>query len=157
MSRRRVSSVHLDMFVALVFDPGQVEVQIDRTIEATVADLVEKELEKYIPKELRKQVDKQRMEMQQVQVHIRNSLSIPCAHTQPRLKYSPTSADIFHSEAQRSNSFIKTPKQFGEPLQHLINERGIKCDLFPKTVNDLLTLEGQLNTSPPPTCESLTR
>lgn len=54
---------------------------------------------------------------------------------------------IFHSEAQRSNSFIKTPKQFGEPLQHLINERGSKCDLFPKTVNDLLALEGQLNIS----------
>jgi len=92
-SRRRVSSVHLDVFVALVFDPGQVEGQIDRTIEAAVVDLVEKELEKYIPTELRKQVDNQRMEMQQVQINIRNSLSIPCAHTQPRLKCSPTLVD----------------------------------------------------------------
>jgi len=54
---------------------------------------------------------------------------------------------IFHREAQRSNSFIKTPRQFGENLQHLINEKGLKSDLFPKTVNDLLALEGQLNIS----------
>jgi len=53
----------------------------------------------------------------------------------------------FPSEARRSNSFIKTQKQFGEGLHHLINGRGSKCDLFPKTVKDLLELEGQLYVS----------
>jgi len=71
----------LDVFVVLVFDPSQVEAQIDRTIETTVANLVEKELDKYVPTELRKQVDGQRTEMQQMQVQIRNSLSIPCVAT----------------------------------------------------------------------------
>ena len=51
----------------------------------------------------------------------------------------------FPSEARRSNSFIKTPKQFGETLQYLINDKGAKSELFPKSVKELLELDGQLN------------
>jgi len=55
--------------------------------------------------------------------------------------------EAFPSEARRSNSFIKTQKQFGEGLHHLINERGSKSDLFPNSVKDLLELESQLYVS----------
>ena len=54
---------------------------------------------------------------------------------------------VCHSEARRANSFVKTPKQFNEPLQHLLNAKGAVCGTFPKTVNDLLGMDGQLNVS----------
>ena len=54
---------------------------------------------------------------------------------------------IFPSEARRANSVIKTPKQFGENLHHLINARGVKSDIFPGSVRDLLEFDGQLNIS----------
>lgn len=53
----------------------------------------------------------------------------------------------FPSEARRSNSFIKTQKQFGETLQHLISEERGRCEFFPKTVRELLALNGQSNIS----------
>jgi hypothetical protein len=58
-----------------------------------------------------------------------------------------SSVNGLSSEARRSNSFIKTQKQFEENLHHLINGKGLKSDLFPKTVKDLSELGGQLNIS----------
>lgn len=46
-------------------------------------------------------------------------------------------------EARRSNSFIKTLKHFNENLQYLLDDKGRPCDVFPKTVNELLKFDGQ--------------
>ena len=71
----------LDMFAMPVYNPGEVELQIDKQIDSTIAGLVEEELDNYIPRELRKEVDDQRTDIQRLQVQIHNSLSIPYAHT----------------------------------------------------------------------------
>lgn len=55
---------------------------------------------------------------------------------------------FFPSEARRVNGSVKTRKQFGEGLHHLLNERGAKSDLFPQTVNQLLDFDGRPNVSP---------
>jgi len=91
-----------------------IETQIDACINQTVNTLVEAELDKYVPKQVRDQVEKQRADLLSLQVKIHNS------------------------EARRANSFIKTQKHFGENLQHLLDERGYPCDIFPATVNQLL-------------------
>lgn len=69
------------MCTTLVCDSGQVETQIDKCVDNTVADLVEEELNKYIPKRVREDVDRQRMEIHQLHVEIHNALSIPHVHT----------------------------------------------------------------------------
>lgn len=69
------------MFTTLGYDPGQVEVQVDKCIDATVASLIEQELDKYIPKEIRDKADEQRSDIQQLHIEIYNSLSIPRTHT----------------------------------------------------------------------------
>ena len=70
------------MFTILVCDPGQVEAEVDRSIEATVANLVEEELDKFIPKEIRQKADEQQLHIQQLHIQIHNSLSTP-ARTHP--------------------------------------------------------------------------
>jgi len=95
----------------------EIENQIDKCVDQTVAGLVEEELNKYIPKQLREDVDRQRVEIHQLHV------------------------DIHNAEARRANSYIKTPKHFGENLQPLINEKKAKCEFFPKTVSELLAFD----------------
>jgi len=97
----------------------EIEAEIEICIEKNIVGLVEGELNKFIPKEIRQKVDEQELEVQQFYVKLQNS------------------------EARRSNSFIETPRQFRENLQHLVNESGDKSDLFPKTVKDLLELEAE--------------
>ena len=71
----------LDVFIIPVYHPGQVQAQIDKCIENTVAGLVEEEFNKFVPKEIRDRVDEQRSDIRQLYVQLYNSLSIPRAHT----------------------------------------------------------------------------
>ena len=119
----------------------QVESQIDKNIESTVKTLVEDELNKYVPKEIRDKVDRQRSDLLSLQVGIHNSLSI--LHIDSGAFTCNLFINYPLSEAKRANSFIKTQKHFGEALQPLLNDKAHQIDIFPKSVNELLKLNGQ--------------
>lgn len=124
--------------------PGQVERQINVCIDTTVARLIEEELDNHVPKKLREQVDKQRLDLLQLQVEIHNSLSI--FHIDGAALDHNSSTNDLSREARRANSFIKTQKHFGENLHHLLDSKGRSSDIFPKTVNDLLSYDGTSGT-----------
>ena len=120
----------LDVFVIPVYDPGQVQAQIDKCIENTVAGLVEEEFNKFVPKEIRDRVDEQRSDIRQLYVQLYNSLSIPRARTRPQIKYS-----LVNDHSQRSSSLeqlYQNPKTVrGKPPAHYKRKRN-KKQFIPK-------------------------
>ena len=99
-----------------------------------MAQLVERQIDEHIPKSLREKIDRQQRELDSYHIQILNTC-VPCICTH---ELNPKIV----SEARRQNGVIQTWKHVREPVRHLLDENGIKSELFPETVSELLGLNG---------------